>query len=67
MPYSEMRREQESAARAGAGDLRDRVLAQLRSQKFEVDAAERSAAELAYRKGWNEALASIERWLEGRQ
>ena len=66
LTYHETKHATQSAHQDGASSMKDRTLAQLRSRKLENDsAAPRSPAEHAYRKGFNEALAAIEEWLEG--
>lgn len=66
MSYSEARREHDRARESGAEALRDRVLAQLRAKKLDINGAT-TDQDLARRNGWNEALAEMERWLEGRK
>ena len=65
MSYAQERRDKEAERHAGEQAIKDRILAQIRSRMLEEDeSAQRSPAEKSYRKGWNEGIESLARWLE---
>lgn len=66
LTYRETRVEKDAAHRDGANDLKDRVLAQVRSRRLDAeDVSPRSPVEKSYHAGFNDALAALETWLEG--
>lgn len=65
MTYAEERRMLDVERRDAENELRARILERIATIRLENDeTAPRAPTERAYRKGWNESLGDLERWLQ---